>query len=104
MRRFQYLIFIVVILFELVWLVSARAQGGKGAISGLVTDDNGAVLKGAQVTLESPVLNVVSDEQGRFYINDVPPGSYTLTICVRRLCEISATRERVRRRRSPTFP
>jgi TonB-dependent receptor len=56
------------------------AQGQKGAISGIVTDDSGAVLKGAQVTLESPVLNMVSDEQGRFYINDVTPGSYTLTI------------------------
>jgi TonB-dependent receptor len=57
----------------------ALAQG-KGAISGLVTDDSGAVLKGAQVTLASPVFNTVSDEQGRFYINDVASGSYTLTI------------------------
>ena len=58
----------------------ALAQGQKGAISGIVTDDSGAVLKGAQVTLESPVFNTVSDEQGRFYINDVASGSYTLTI------------------------
>ena len=58
----------------------AQAQGHKGAISGIVTDDSGAVLKGAQVTLESPVFNTVSDEQGRFYINDVASGSYTLTI------------------------
>ena len=57
----------------------ALAQG-KGAISGLVTDDSGAVLKGAQVTLASPVFNTVSDEQGRFYINDVASGSYSLTI------------------------
>jgi len=57
----------------------AFAQG-KGAISGIVTDDSGAVLKGAQVTLESPVFNTVSDEQGRFYINDIAPGTYTLTI------------------------
>ena len=57
----------------------AQAQG-KGAISGLVTDDSGAVLKGAQVTLESPVFNTVTDEQGRFYINDVAPGNYTLKI------------------------
>jgi outer membrane receptor protein involved in Fe transport len=56
------------------------AQGQKGAISGIVTDDSGAVLKGAQVTLESPVFNTVSDEQGRFYINDVAAGNYTLTI------------------------
>jgi TonB-dependent receptor len=56
------------------------AQGQKGAISGIVTDNSGAVLKGAQVTLESPVFNTVSDEQGRFYINDVAPGGYALTI------------------------
>ena len=58
----------------------ASAQGQKGAISGLVTDQAGAVLKGAEVTLASPVFNVVTDEQGGFYINDVAPGSYTLTI------------------------
>src|SRR5580704_19404344 len=58
----------------------ALAQGQKGAISGIVTDDSGAVLKGAQVTLESPVFNTVSDEQGRFYINDLASGNYTLTI------------------------
>lgn len=57
----------------------ALAQG-KGAISGIVTDDSGAVLKGAQITLESPVFTTVSDEQGRFYINNVAAGSYTLTI------------------------
>src|SRR5579862_5276225 len=58
----------------------ALAQGQKGAISGIVTDDSGAVLKGAQVTLESPVFNTVTDEQGRFYINDVAAGSYTLSV------------------------
>jgi TonB-dependent receptor len=57
----------------------AFAQG-KGAISGIVTDDSGAVLKGAEVTLASPVFTTVSDEQGRFYINDIAPGTYTLTI------------------------
>jgi TonB-dependent receptor len=56
------------------------AQGQKGAISGIVTDDSGAVLKGAQVTLESPVFTTVSDEQGRFYIIDIAPGNYTLSI------------------------
>lgn len=60
--------------------IQARAQGQKGAISGIVTDNSGAVLTGAQVTLESPTFNTVSDEQGRFYINNVMPGNYTLTI------------------------
>src|SRR5215469_8825646 len=57
----------------------AFAQG-KGAISGIVTDDSGAVLKGAQITLESPVFTTVSDEQGHFYINNVSEATYTLTI------------------------
>jgi TonB-dependent receptor len=70
----------ILILLTLGHAQPAPAQGQKGAISGIVTDESGAVLKGAQVTLESPVFNTVSDEQGRFYINDVAPGSYTLTI------------------------
>ena len=68
------------VFFIFCYASTARGQGQKGAISGLVTDDSGAVLKGAQVTLESPVFNTITDEQGRFYINDVAPGNYTLTI------------------------
>ncbi|HEY2645450.1 MAG TPA: carboxypeptidase regulatory-like domain-containing protein, partial [Candidatus Acidoferrales bacterium] len=60
--------------------VSGIITGGKGAISGIVSDDSGAILKGAEVTLATPVFNTVSDEQGRFYINNVNPGSYTLTV------------------------
>jgi TonB-dependent receptor len=70
----------VLILLLLGQARQASAQGQKGAISGLITDESGAVLKGAQVTLESPVFKSVSDEEGRFYVNDVAPGSYTLTI------------------------
>jgi outer membrane receptor protein involved in Fe transport len=80
MRRCFYSLFLVAILCNTLGLHPAAAQAQKGAISGLVTDESGAVLKGAQVTLESPVFNTVSDEQGRFYINDVAAGSFTLTI------------------------
>src|SRR5580704_15103491 len=79
-RRCIYCFFLVAILCSTLGLRPSAAQGQKGAISGIVTDDRGAVLKGAQVTLESPVFNTVSDEQGRFYINDIAPGTYTLTI------------------------
>ena len=58
----------------------AFSQGAKGAISGTVEDQAGAVLKGAQVTLETPAFNTVTDEEGHFYINDVAPGGYTLSI------------------------
>jgi TonB-dependent receptor len=70
----------ILILLVLGQAQQTTAQGQKGAISGLVTDQAGAVLIGAQVTLESPTLNVVSDEQGRFFINGVAPGNYTLTV------------------------
>jgi TonB-dependent receptor len=51
-----------------------------GAIAGTVTDPSGGVLKGAQVWLAPEDLNIVSDEQGKFLINGLAPGSYTLTI------------------------
>src|SRR4029077_16351630 len=70
----------ILILLTLGHAQSAPAQGQKGAISGIVTDESGAVLKGAQVTIAMPVFNAVSDEQGRFYINDLAPGIYNFTI------------------------
>lgn len=80
MRKFFCGVFVLAFLFSAIWLAPVMAQGQKGAITGIVTDQAGAVLVGAEVTLESPVFNAVSDEQGRFYINDVAAGSYTLTI------------------------
>jgi TonB-dependent receptor len=58
----------------------ALAQGQTGAIAGNVVDPSGAVLKGAQISLEAKDVNVVSDEQGLFLINVLAPGNYTLTI------------------------
>ena len=59
---------------------SAHAQGQKGAIAGIVTDDSGAILKGAQISVEARDLNAVSDEQGHFLISGVDPGTYTVTV------------------------
>lgn len=56
------------------------AQERKGAISGHVTDSSGGVLKGAQITLESKGITAVSDAQGQFFINNLDPGTYTLTV------------------------
>ncbi|HME00435.1 MAG TPA: TonB-dependent receptor [Terriglobia bacterium] len=73
------IIFVVSVLF-LGLTKQAWAQAQMGAIAGNVTDPSGAVLRGAQISLESKDLNVVSGEQGLFFINDLAPGSYTLTI------------------------
>lgn len=51
-----------------------------GAIGGTVTDQSGAVLKGAQISMQSPALTASTNEQGQFYINGLASGTYNLTI------------------------
>ena len=55
-------------------------QGRKGTIAGRVMDSSGGVLQGAQITVEPKGVNVVSDAQGQFFVNDLEPGSYTVTV------------------------
>src|SRR5438552_8596055 len=63
------------------WLIPAgQAQSGKGAIAGHVTDSSGGALIGAQATLQPSGVSVVSDARGQFFINDLEPGSYTVTV------------------------
>jgi Carboxypeptidase regulatory-like domain len=59
---------------------AAFAQGRAGVITGKVTDPSGAVLQGAQVSLEPLALAATSNEHGVFFINGLAPGRYTLTI------------------------
>ncbi len=56
------------------------AQGRKGAIAGKVSDTAGGVLKGAQVSIAAQNINATTDVQGQFFIPDLDPGGYTLTI------------------------
>ena len=55
-------------------------QGRKGTITGRVMDSSGGVLQGAQITVEPKGVNIVSDAQGQFFVNDLDPGSYTVTV------------------------
>ncbi|HZP07296.1 MAG TPA: TonB-dependent receptor [Terracidiphilus sp.] len=57
----------------------ARAQE-HGAITGIVTSPNGAALQGAQIAIQTPSLTASTNEQGRYYINNLAPGTYSLTI------------------------
>jgi TonB-dependent receptor len=59
---------------------SIQAQTGRGGITGKVTDSGGAVLQGAQVTVEPGGISVVSDAQGQFLVNGLDAGAYTVTI------------------------
>ena len=60
-------------------LPRASAQA-RGAIGGAITDSSGAVLQGAEISLQKPALTVSTNEQGRFFINGLTPGTYNLTI------------------------
>src|SRR5437870_7335577 len=55
-----------------------------GTISGVVTDPNGAIVAGANITLENDQTkdkrDKVSNESGRFNFVSVQPGVYTLKI------------------------
>src|SRR4030095_13522891 len=64
-------------------LLPARAWA-QASLAGVVRDESGAVLAGASVEAASPPLiegarNVVTDEQGRYRIEALRPGQYTLT-------------------------
>jgi len=57
-----------------------HAQAARGAIRGRATDSIGAVLQGAEVTLEPLVSPTVSGPQGEFTFPDLAPGNYTITV------------------------
>lgn len=61
----------------------AVAQSGLGGLRGAVTDQQGAGLPGVTVTATSPdVLRPQSDvtnERGEYRLNNLPPGTFTLT-------------------------
>lgn len=64
--------------------VYAHAQNSRGALTGQVTDQTGAVIQKAQITVTSTdtgaVSHVVSTDQGFFTAPDLMPGNYTLKV------------------------
>jgi TonB-dependent receptor len=56
------------------------APGSNGIVTGTVKDTAGAVLQGAQITLQPTATSVASDAQGNFVIPNLVPGTYTVTI------------------------
>lgn len=63
------------------------AAAAQGAIAGSVRDSTGALLPGVTVEASSPALiekvrSVVTDDQGRYMIIDLRPGSYVVTFAL----------------------
>ncbi|MBI2186464.1 MAG: carboxypeptidase regulatory-like domain-containing protein [Acidobacteria bacterium] len=63
---------------------SVWAQQATGNISGVVRDTTGAVMPGVTVEATSPALiekvrSTITDDQGRYQVIDLRPGTYTVT-------------------------
>jgi len=59
---------------------TALAQTGKGSITGIVKDSSGSVLQGAEVELQPGTITAVTNQQGAYFLNNLTPGTYTLTV------------------------
>src|SRR5437016_9513094 len=57
---------------------SLAAQQTTGKLEGTVTDDKGAPIASAQVTIVGTSFGALTDNKGYYFINNVPVGSYTL--------------------------
>ena len=65
-------------------VAAAQTQLGTGAISGTVQDSSGALVGGAQITIEEPstglVRQVKSNAAGEFLAPVLPTGTYRVRV------------------------
>src|SRR5262249_1875840 len=83
MKRRSVLPLIVVGFLTLSQIASFATQVADSGISGVVRDPRNAVIVGAAVTATSETgqtLSATTNEQGRFRIDNVPPGRYRVVV------------------------
>ena len=56
------------------------AYAGNGKIAGVVKDATGKPIPGANVVVQATVRGASADAEGRYFILDVSPGSYSVTV------------------------
>ena len=60
-------------------LVSGIASAQTGSITGTVTDNSNITLPGVSVTIDGTGIGTATDVNGAYRLNNVAPGTYTLT-------------------------
>ncbi len=76
----QILAVVFAVVLNTVVVTATYAQGGKGIVTGRVTDSSDSILQAAQIVLQPKGVSAVSDAQGQFFLNDLDPGDYTVTV------------------------
>ena len=83
MRRYVSLAALALALFSSIYATAADAQDFRGAITGRITDAQGARLPGATVTATNVATNVSStattDSDGGYAFSYLAPGTYKVT-------------------------
>lgn len=78
----RYILVLSVLLLGVRW--SALAQAGRGGISGLVSDQSGAIVSGARVTAQDQAngvkVSTISTGAGLYTFVSLAPGNYQLTV------------------------
>jgi hypothetical protein len=71
------------------FVLASAAAGGQ--LTGTITDPKGAVIVGAGVTAVAPATNqtftATTDQQGRYKIENLPPGAYVVVISAKGFSE-----------------
>ena len=84
MKKKRLQLALIAISVVLLGLPLITVHGAGGRIEGKITDPKGAIVVGAAVTVTDANTNqtftAVTDQQGRFKIEGVPAGSYTVTV------------------------
>src|SRR5881394_3421450 len=80
----NFFMFVVALSLALVATSAFAQTTTTGSIEGMVTDPNGAAVKGATVTATSPNLissqTATTKDDGRYQIGNLPPGKYKVTV------------------------
>src|SRR5437773_71058 len=69
---------LVAVLATLLGAAAAHAQ--TGSIAGRVTDEAGAPVSGAEVSVEGTRIHTSTDDQGRFELREVPVGPQAIRV------------------------
>ena len=81
-HRFQLVAFITSLLVVMSVLLAPFPTWAQstGTIKGILTDENGKPLAGANVSLVGTTLGDAADQNGAYLIENVPPGTYKLRV------------------------